>query len=1311
MNPNSFSTSKTIDELTRSLFMASEIDKKLSILQSLNSILQAELPIALTSLEKILMTLAASINTSQTRVSSSALICIESLLFKSFATFESKFYKSILNFLVPPLIDRFSDVKLEIRSQAVYLLGLIWANIYNFLTQNSSIYSTPLFQTYQQLDTLPQTVPITKKNISRTQNPKPSDLLKQLNRELINSAFSNKNYRVREMTLQWIVQTNIDFPYFQPFEFLPSIINALFDSNDAIRSTSKYTLAFLYKNKPELQQEIMDELCQRKSLRSTIISEITMGTALIQNIKKPGTPISPYRDPFSSRGLTPSHLQNRRSSFSRVSNIDMNISSISKLNATRAPSSQANFTKKYENTLSSSVNIKQLSNRPQSQLQSQAYSQHQNKSRTQPFSLSGLKQSKNDLQLQHTDKKSFKFNSTQTNEDIANKPEPNIINQILMPPEIKPIIIDSQKFIEIELSLWSSFFTDKESEENWSQREKYIHHFRRLVWGNTPLDYPDAFILEVKKQRSNITKTLISLRTSLSISTIKLFEEIVFRLGSNANSVFNFIFESLVSLCSTTKKLVYQAALKSLSTVVSVVPISEYSLKIILNNISSKSILLRQSSINICLSMVQTRSNDLNPSHEKIFSLISQIVSKGISDFNPGIRSESKELYTLVLDSNGVLADRIIKLLDPKHANQLTKPNISNYITQSPLKIIASSNNKTPIKSNLNVSISGTSDPGHLRTDPFLLSNKDKNGAPEVFKLSNSTYKASSGVQTLKKGHFADNYNSNSSSANNPFFTNQNNTSNPLKPFNSFNRRNQSDSLTQNITAKYSTASSNYKNTTTKSLENDMFKTNYNKHRNIIVSDNSEYDYQSSVDINNLPSFSSIKTTNPFLENLIPARTSSKLTLNEKSNIPDISSIFDTLLINDDKSLDNRSEISDGSKSSKKLTNNQIYYTQEFIFESKIYEMFGINEISDKSELDTIEKYLKISSIIEPLSKNLQNMDKFITLKHFDYQERNFKILSRFIKDHQYLWLWKLSKLPCVIYNPSENTKEIHSKELLYLDESTSLFQKFSFAITYLLRLPLNNSNGFMETFSFLDLSRLLIRRRSTFLKSISDINQMFWELLRLREYNDSTISGLADASLNQIMVSVDKHSVIGLFLDILQRCPLPELDNFEDFTNYLSSNVNYKPSQNTSQIEDPYNTLKSARVLSYSIELLTYFISGMQDSSILSAYIAQLTYFLVKAIYHQRNSVVNSGVSAIMCLKNIINIPNSLFSQILQSSSISISNSGVFDINSFIRNSKKKLSETYSELNESALSFCSYVVLLDDNHRKLISLINNQER
>lgn len=116
-------------------------------------------------------------------------------------------------------------------------------------------------------------------------------------------------------------------------------------------------------------------------------------------------------------------------------------------------------------------------------------------------------------------------------------------------------------------------FTGKETEFNWTHREKNIIHLRSILRGNVPKDFPHEFAQCLRTFSDAFIKAISSLRTSLASNGCQLVKEMAIFMGPHLD---NYTIEScsttLIKATSSAKKIASHNAMVAFCTLIANIP-------------------------------------------------------------------------------------------------------------------------------------------------------------------------------------------------------------------------------------------------------------------------------------------------------------------------------------------------------------------------------------------------------------------------------------------------------------------------------------------------------------------------------------------------------------------------------------------------------------------------------------------------------------------------------------------------------------------------------------------------------------------
>lgn len=194
-------------------------------------------------------------------------------------------------------------------------------------------------------------------------------------------------------------------------------------------------------------------------------------------------------------------------------------------------------------------------------------------------------------------------------------------------------------------------FSSKETEFNWSAREKSIITLRSILRGNAADDFLDDLISNVRGISDGICKAITSLRTTLSAHGCQLIKEMAVILKSAFDPLADLFLPTLIKLCSATKNIASTNANMAICTMFLNISFSSRWFSKILLASSEKNTSPRSFSglwLQIALIRFFDAPSFLSPHGSNGTTGVDvskRIISKLLTDPNPTVRQVAKETY------------------------------------------------------------------------------------------------------------------------------------------------------------------------------------------------------------------------------------------------------------------------------------------------------------------------------------------------------------------------------------------------------------------------------------------------------------------------------------------------------------------------------------------------------------------------------------------------------------------------------------------------------------------------------------------
>lgn len=239
---------------------------------------------------------------------------------------------------------------------------------------------------------------------------------------------------------------------------------------------------------------------------------------------------------------------------------------------------------------------------------------------------------------------------------------------------LEPFDVASSRDVDDLVRDMLPWFDGKESEDNWSKREKNVILLRRLTRGNAPHDFPHNFISAVKTLLDGIFKVVNSLRTTMSSNGSLLIQDIARTCGPRIDSMVEIIMQNLMKLCSGLKKIAAQNGNLAVDAVINNVSFSIRLLQHVAFAAQDKNVGVRLFASGWLKSLIIRQAHHKSSvEHGGGVDLIEKSITKGLADANPGVREASRSTFWTFYSVWPERANVIADTLDPKSRTLLEK--------------------------------------------------------------------------------------------------------------------------------------------------------------------------------------------------------------------------------------------------------------------------------------------------------------------------------------------------------------------------------------------------------------------------------------------------------------------------------------------------------------------------------------------------------------------------------------------------------------------------------------------------------------
>ncbi|CAG8554968.1 2273_t:CDS:10 [Acaulospora morrowiae] len=278
------------------------------------------------------------------------------------------------------------------------------------------------------------------------------------------------------------------------------------------------------------------------------------------------------------------------------------------------------------------------------------------------------------------------YSNGETENEEVSKPSEFISRQTnSADSDIGSLQVDSAKELEREFQNLLTPFQGKESEQNWSVRERGINRMRSLVRGDAFTDYPEAFINGLKISIDGILKSLLSLRTTLSLASAGLIRDLATHLGPAIDPFADNILADLIRMVSSTKKLVSQAAANTANDLLQRASYHHRLITQLWHAMEDKNIQVRSYAIGFVKTVIISHGDRRDVMERSGGAeTLEKCVKKGLTDASPKVRETCREVFWAFYEIFPDRGERIMKNLEPAVKKQVERDRPKNLVISTP---------------------------------------------------------------------------------------------------------------------------------------------------------------------------------------------------------------------------------------------------------------------------------------------------------------------------------------------------------------------------------------------------------------------------------------------------------------------------------------------------------------------------------------------------------------------------------------------------------------------------------------------------
>ncbi|KAF2429453.1 ARM repeat-containing protein [Tothia fuscella] len=275
--------------------------------------------------------------------------------------------------------------------------------------------------------------------------------------------------------------------------------------------------------------------------------------------------------------------------------------------------------------------------------------------------------------------------STHTTHSVApserSQPESNFGDSIMseQPPQqevvpMDPLYVDTSRELEDTFRDMLPLFEGRESEGNWSARDKNVLKIRRLLKGNAPTEFHAVFVTGIKSIMEGILKVANSLRTTVSTNGCLCVQELAKTLTTAMDPMVEILIQSFIKTCAATKKIAADNGNKTVEAILSHVSYTNRLMQHMWLSIQDKNVQTRSYASNWLTILIKKHVHQkAHIEHSGGLEVAEKFIKKGLADANPKVREGTRGTYWAFSQVWPDQAEKIMNSLDAKSRGQLEK--------------------------------------------------------------------------------------------------------------------------------------------------------------------------------------------------------------------------------------------------------------------------------------------------------------------------------------------------------------------------------------------------------------------------------------------------------------------------------------------------------------------------------------------------------------------------------------------------------------------------------------------------------------
>ncbi|KAF1992443.1 hypothetical protein K402DRAFT_366641 [Aulographum hederae CBS 113979] len=251
----------------------------------------------------------------------------------------------------------------------------------------------------------------------------------------------------------------------------------------------------------------------------------------------------------------------------------------------------------------------------------------------------------------------------------------SVMSDVAPPAEavpMDPLYVHTQRELEEIFRDMAPFFEGKETEQNWSNRDKSVLKLRRLLKGNAPAEFHVPFLVGIKGLMDGILKVANSLRTTMSTNGCQMIRELAGTLGPAMDPMSEIPLQSFIKMTAATKTIASQNGNATVEAMMSNLSYSARLMQHVWASIQDKNVQTRTYAAGWLKILIKKHPKS-QFDHAGGLELLDKCIKKGLADANPKVREGTRATYWTFARSWPEKAEAIMESLDPKSKGLLEK--------------------------------------------------------------------------------------------------------------------------------------------------------------------------------------------------------------------------------------------------------------------------------------------------------------------------------------------------------------------------------------------------------------------------------------------------------------------------------------------------------------------------------------------------------------------------------------------------------------------------------------------------------------